>query len=162
MDHKKFDLFRSITLDYFAKLAPDDPEGPVMDDPYLLFGDPLALEFTSLVRIEGEYSGCIYITASQPMMENILQLHGETEITEHHLQDMNRELSNILAGNASHAFGDHWSISVPQSLTHEEFGSCDLPGATFVMPIRWRGAEAFLVVGLLNPEPQEAKSKASA
>jgi hypothetical protein len=162
MDHSQFDLFRSITLDYFAKLAPDDTEGPVMEDPYLLFGDPLALDFTSLVRILGEYNGCIYITAPRETMENILRLHGETEINDVTLQDMSRELSNILAGNASHAFGENWRISVPESLTHDEFAHCDLPGSTFVMPIRWKGAESYLVVGLLNPEPQEAISTASA
>ncbi len=162
MDHTQFDLFRSITLDYFAKLAPDDPEGPVMEDPYLLFGDPLALDFTSLVRIAGEYSGCIYITAPAAMLVELLHLHGEMDTSDYHLRDMSRELSNILAGNASHAFGEHWSISVPESLTHDDFAKSDLPGSTFVMPIRWKGAEAFLVIGLLNPEPQEAVSTASA
>ena len=146
MDSTQFKLFKQITLDYFSKLAPE--ENPVMEDPYLAFGDPELFDFTSLVEIHGEYDGCIYLTSPVPMLEGLLEINGEPEISSRTLHDMCRELSNVLSGNASQAFGGNWEISVPQSLTFEEVQRLELPDSSFVMPIQWRGARSLLVVGL--------------
>lgn len=156
MNQAQLSLFRSITLDYFAKLSPEGSEAPELGEPYMLFGEPLALDYTSLVRIHGEYQGCVYITAPAGMLRQVLRLHGEPDDSPGSLVDMSRELSNILAGNASSALGDGWEISVPVSLSPDDFAKFELPEATFIMPIHWSGAEAYLVVGLLNPEAEAA------
>lgn len=153
MNAKQFKLFKQITLDYFAKLAPD--ETPVMEDPYLQFGDPELLDHTSMVSIQGEYDGCIYLTLPESMLEGLLSINGEPEVSPATLKDMGRELSNVLAGNASQAFGGHWDISVPKSLEPEDLNGTPLPESTFVMPIQWRGSRSLLVVGLVpNPETE--------
>lgn len=152
MDARQFKLFQQITLDYFAKLAPD--EEPRMGDAYLQFGDPELFDFTSMVRIHGEYDGCIYLTTTIPMLENLLEINGEPEVSERTLRDMCRELSNVLSGNASQAFGGNWDISVPISLDASDARELSLPESTFVMPIEWRGVESLLVVGL---EPGKAR-----
>lgn len=157
MDHTQFIRFQKITLDYFTKLAPEG-DAPTLETPYLLIGDPLALDYTALVRIRGEYDGCLYFTAPREMVLHILQLHGEELKTQEALEDMSRELSNILAGNASHAFGENWKISVPESLQRDRFAAEDMPQITFVLPIRWRGLEGFLVVGLREHEPVLAEN----
>lgn len=146
MDPSQLKLFKQITLDYFAKLSPDDE--PVLEDPYLQFGEPEVFDYTSLVEIRGEYDGCLYLTSPRPMLEGILEINGEEEVTERTLSDMSRELSNVLSGNASQAFAGNWEISVPMSLVPESFGHLELPDSTFVMPIRWRGAKLLLVVAL--------------
>ena len=146
MDPTQFKLFRQITLDYFSKLAPD--EQPMMEEPYMAFGDPELFDYTSLVSIEGEYDGCVYITSPVPMLQGLLDINGETEVSERTLHDMCRELSNVLSGNASQAFGGNWQISVPRSLSRSEAVGIDLPDSSFVMPILWRGARSLLVVGL--------------
>ncbi len=146
MDHRQFQLFKQITCEYFAKLAPDEP--PVLDPPYLQFGGPPLLDYASLVRIVGEVSGCLYLTSSTPMLRNILRINGEEEVSERTLRDMCRELSNVLSGNASKAFAGDWEISVPLSLDAAEFGELALPASTFVMPLRWHGTIAMLVIGL--------------
>ncbi len=150
MDYDQFKLFKKITLDYFDKLAPSG-ESPVMEEPYLQFGDPVMLDFTSLVNIQGEYRGCIYLTAPSSMIEKILEINGEHEFTDRTRYDMSRELSNVLAGNASHAFGGNWEISVPLSLEPEDLNGLNLPASTFIMPFTWRDQEAYLVVGLAHP-----------
>jgi hypothetical protein len=61
---------------------------------------------------------------------------------------MCQELSNVLSGNASKAFGGNWHISVPRSMTMPEVQALDLPSSTFVMPIVWKEQTSFLVIGL--------------
>ena len=153
MDAKQLELFKRITLDYFVKLAPD--EEPELQNPYIRFGDPDLFDYTSLVRIHGEYEGCIYLTSPVPMLENLLDINGEPEVSTRTLKDMCRELSNVLAGNASKAFHGNWDISVPISLTPESADALSLPDSTFVMPISWRGARSLLAVGLV-PNGHEA------
>lgn len=150
MDSRQLHLFKKITLDYFAKLSPGDE--PVLETPYLQFGEPALLDYASLVRIRGEYEGCLYLTSPVPLLHSLLELHGESEVSERTLRDMCRELSNVLSGNASQAFSGNWEISVPQSLGPEDFPSLRLPHSAFVMPIRWRRSTALLVVGL-EPVP---------
>ncbi len=146
MDPRQLQLFRSITLDYFAKLTPGDE--PVLEEPYLQFGEPALLDYASLVRIRGEYEGCLYLTSPVPLLQSLLRVHGEAEVSERTLKDMCRELSNVLSGNASQAFGGNWEISVPVSLGPGDFETVRIPPSAFVMPIRWRGCTALLVVGL--------------
>jgi len=150
MDPTQLELFKRITLDYFAKLAPDEP--PVLEEPYLRFGDPALLAYTSLVEIRGEYDGCIYLTLPVPMVEGLLEINGEKEVSERTLSDMCRELSNVLAGNASQAFGGNWEISVPRSLGAGELARVEIPDSSFIMPIRWRGTRSLLVVGLTHAQ----------
>lgn len=154
MDARPFQLFRQITLDYFAKLSPTDP--PSLDSPYLQFGDPVLLDYASLVRVRGAYDGCIYLTSPVPTLRRLLAAHGEGEVSERTLRDMCRELSNVLSGNASKAFGGDWDISVPTSLGPGDFDGLRFPGSAFVMPIRWQGTTSFLVVGL---EPRAEASQ---
>lgn len=146
MDGHQLKLFRDITLDYFAKLSPGEP--PELDPPYLQFGPPALLDYASLVRISGEYEGCIYLSSSMPALYQLLKVHGETEVSERTLSDMCRELANVLAGNASHAFGESWRISVPRSLGPHDLKSLRLPASTYVMPLTWHGASSLLVIGL--------------
>lgn len=49
---------------------------------------------------------------------------------------------------ASQAFSGNWEISVPQSLGPDELRDLRLLPSAFVMPIRWLGSTALLVVGL--------------
>jgi hypothetical protein len=146
MDPHQLQLFKRITLAYFAKLSPADE--PVLEAPYLHFGEPVLLDYASLVRIRGEYEGCLYLTSPVPMLHSLLEVHGEAEVSERTLRDMCLELSNVLSGNASQAFSGDWEISVPQSLGPGDLQNLQLPPSAFVMPLRWRGSTALLVIGL--------------
>ncbi len=146
MDAEQFRLFKQITLDFFAKLAPDEP--PTVDAPYMQFAEPALLDYASLVRIHGVYEGCLYLTSPTAMLEQLLAAHGEAEVSPRTLADMCRELSNILSGNASRAFAGEWEISVPTSLGPQDIARLQLPPTSFVLPIRWRGSSALLVIAL--------------
>lgn len=150
MNVDQFRLFKRITLDYFAKLAPE--EQPVLAEPHLRFGEPELLDYTSLIEIEGEAVGCIYLTSPSAMLRDVLLINGEQRDTPELLKDMCQEFSNVLSGNASKAFGGNWRISVPRSLTRREVEALELPESTFVMPIIWREKQSLLVVGLRPAE----------
>jgi len=144
-------IFQDITLAYFAKMVSQE-KPPVLQEAFLQFDSPVLREYTSVVYISGAYEGCLYITTGPDVLEALLIQQGEPEINETTRLDMCRELSNVLAGNASHAFGADWTISVPQSVAADETSSLRLPPSTFIMPFLWKGRESFLVVGL---QPQE-------
>jgi CheY-specific phosphatase CheX len=158
MNADQLKIFQDITLGYFAKVVPEE-RPPVLSEAYLRFDSAVFLDYTSVVHISGAFEGCIYITASPRFLETLLAAHHEPDINDRTRLDMCRELSNVLAGNASHAFGANWTISVPQSLTSGETGTLALPPSTFVMPFQWKDMESYLVVGL---KEKELKEKASA
>ncbi len=147
MNADQLKIFQNITLTYFAKMASKE-ELPVLEEAYLQFESPVLLDYTSLVHISGSYEGCLYITTTTGVLEVLLSQHGEKEVNDITRLDMCRELSNVLAGNASRAFGADWTISVPQSVTADKISTLNLPPSTFIMPFLWKGIKSFLVVGL--------------
>jgi len=147
MNSDQLKTFQQITLGYFSKVAPGD-KPPVLQEAHLRFDSAVFLDYTSIVFITGAYEGCLYISTSSGVLEALLAMHQEPEVSEKTRLDMCRELSNVLAGNASHAFGANWTISVPRSLTAADTGSLPLPPSTFVMPFLWKDMESYLVVGL--------------
>lgn len=154
MNAEQLKIFQNITLAYFAKMAAKE-EPPVLEEAYLRFESPVLLDYTSLVQISGSYEGCLYITTTPNVLEALLSQHGEKDVSDATRLDMCRELSNVLAGNASHAFGADWTISVPQSITADKAPGLALPPSTFIMPFLWKGMKSFLVVGL-QPKGKEA------
>jgi chemotaxis protein CheX len=147
MNAEQLKIFQNITLAYFSKIMPEE-KPPVIQEAYLRFDSLLLLDYTSVVYISGSYEGGIYFTTQSPLLETLLSRYGERKIDETTRLDMCRELSNVLAGNASRAFGADWTISVPQSITADQRDALKLPASTFVMPFLWKEMESFLVVGL--------------
>jgi hypothetical protein len=147
MNSEELKIFQNITFDYFAKMAPDAAP-PALEEAYLLFEKPILLDYTSLVTIAGAYEGCLCLTVSAGLVGRLLQLHGEPKDEEAVRLDMCRELSNILSGNANRAFGENWSISVPQTYPSDGAEGRNFPGCTFVMPFSWNGSAGCLVIGL--------------
>ena len=151
MNAEQLHHFKTITLDYFGKLTEAD-DTPALEEAFLHFDGPIQLDYTSMVTISGECDGCIYMTSNAQMLEQILAIHGEPEVSDRTRMDMCREFSNVLAGNARNAFGENWQISVPRSMNREEFATVNLPPSTFIMPIAWKEGKSYLVVGLTKSE----------
>jgi len=152
LDADQLEIFKNITTGYFAKLASGEPP-PGIGEAFLQFDSPLLLDYTSAVHISGSYQGSIYITAPAGMIDHLLSLHHEPEVNDKTRADMCREFSNVLSGNASHAFGAQWTISVPQSIWPGQPFTLSLPSSTFVMPIEWKQTQSYLVIGL-HPVPE--------
>jgi hypothetical protein len=67
MDPAHFSVFRDITLEYFAKLAPDEAP-PALEEAFIQFAAPVLLDYASVVGISGEYEGCLYLTTTRPLL----------------------------------------------------------------------------------------------
>ena len=104
----------------------EKPHGAAGSLPAIRFGGTTRLHQCRLHQRD-RMAGCLYITTTPKVLEALLQVHGEREVNEKNRLDMCRELSNVLAGNASHAFGADWTISVPQSVTADNTASLNLP-----------------------------------
>ena len=84
------------------------------------------------------------------MYEDLINIFiGIKEPTTEDILDMAGEISNVIAGSVRANYGNNFNISVPivfegmptQLKFPEEV-------AVFVIPLKWKGHEAYLVVGL--------------
>lgn len=158
MTAEQLQHFKNITLDYFMKLA-GDASPPEFSEAFIQFAEPVTLDYISLISISGPYEGCIYMTTEGSILDDLLHLHGEVEISERTRMDMCRELSNVLAGNAMHVFGEEWQISVPQSMGRDAFTGINLPPSIFIMPISWRSGQSYLAIGCRWPKGSDTSHK---
>ncbi len=147
IDARQLEIFRNNTLDYFQKVAPGQP-APIPGTAYLIFDPPPFLGYAGAVDISGPLVGLIYLTTEALTLDKLIELNGSQPGEESLRLDMCRELSNVISGNASKAFGPAWTISVPRSLGPDSARELSFPGATFTLPVEWMSSTFQLVVGL--------------
>lgn len=160
IDARQLDTFRGNTLGYFEKLAPGLP-APAPGAAFLTFDPPPFLGYAGAVDISGPLSGLIYLTAEAAVLDKLLEINGFQPGSEALRLDMCREISNVISGNASKAFGPSWTISVPRSLGPESARELAFPGATFTLPAEWMGSAFHLVVGLTEHNDANGKPASS-
>lgn len=141
-------LFIDSVSNYFKHLTEIDSE---MIVPYLKETEGLVLkDFTGMIGISGDRSGFVYISANREMFEDLIYIFiGIEEPTNADVLDMAGEISNVVAGNVRANLGTSFMISapvvfrgMPDELQLEEVNSL------YVIPIKWNGHEAFVVIGL--------------
>lgn len=72
-------------------------------------------DFTGIIRVGGDYSGQVRVSASRRLVLYLLQLnHAPDDSTEACL-DAVGELANTLAGNARRHYGERLDVSVPEA-----------------------------------------------
>ena len=148
MKEDKLQVFLEGVQKYFNQLM--DPEELVVGTPYLVENSvPSAKDFTGVIAISGKNKGIVYFTAPKELLERLLMLMGEHEITESFMIDLVGEVANTIAGNARSEFGEDFEISVPIVLR----GAPDeimLPrkDRSFVIPITWKNRSAAIVISL--------------
>ncbi len=154
MDTKKEEFETTCTLfinaleNYFKHLTDINSEIGV---PYIKESDELTLKsYTGLIGISGTRKGFVYISADAKMYSDLINIFiGIEEPTTEDILDMAGEISNVIAGSVRANYGNNFNISVPivfegmpkQLKFPEEV-------AVFVIPMKWKSHEAYLVVGL--------------
>ena len=139
-------VFIQGVMAYFKQFESSPPEVGV---PYPQHADFVFLDYTGAIGISGERKGCIYVTASRSMMDDLiasLGLGGGDEVLR---LDAIGELANTVSGNAEHFFGPGFRISVPMVITGMGH-NIHLPLAVpvFTVPFDWKGHKSYLVVGM--------------
>ena len=146
MDEEELQVFIDGTTNYFVQVF-DTPAN--VEAPYLKDEESVILDYTGVIGISGSCRGCVYYTASTGMLETLLRLLGEEDVSPHNLADMVGEISNTLSGNARQDFGSHFMISVPVIVEGQPSG-LDLPSntRTFVIPVMWNDFRSYLIICL--------------
>ncbi len=154
MDTKKEDfettceLFIKALDNYFKHLTDVSSEIGV---PYIKDADTLVLKrFTGMIGISGNRKGFVYISADENMYSDLINIFiGVENPSDQDILDMAGEISNVIAGSVRANYGNNFNISVPIVFegmpTQLKFPS-DV--AVFVIPLKWKKHEAYLVVGL--------------
>jgi len=141
-------LFIDSVSNYFKHLTEVDSKIHV---PYLKETEGLVLkDFTGMIGISGSKKGFVYISADRSMFEDLINIFiGIEDPTNADILDMAGEISNVVAGNVRANLGTNFMISVPvvfEGMPNDL--DIDDRVSLYVIPIKWKSHEAFVVIGL--------------
>lgn len=148
MDDTDIQIFIDGVKNYFSATTGEEPEIGV---PYIKDEDSVVLDYTGAIGVSGKKRGCIYITASATMLEELSKLILLVEdIEKEVLLDMAGELANTIAGNARNAYGSEFMISVPIVLDGKpnDIILQKITSPTYIIPVQWRNTACYVVVGI--------------
>jgi len=83
---------------------------------YLIESKPPIHDFNRLIKIGGDYAGCIYFSAPRLMMQHLLTKMYENNQSDENLLDAVGEIANTISRNARQHFGEDMEISVPETM----------------------------------------------
>ena len=141
-------LFINAIENYFRHLT--DEKSNILV-PYLKESESLVLkDFTGMIGISGDRKGFVYISADGKMYTDLINIFIGIDIPSNEdILDMAGEISNVIAGNVRADYGNNFNISTPivfEGRPKQLKFPADL--AVFVIPIKWKDHEAFVVIGL--------------
>jgi chemotaxis protein CheX len=141
-------LFIQALENYFKHLTDVNSEIGV---PFIKESETLSLKsYTGLIGISGNRKGFVYISADKNMYADLINIFiGIEDPSTEDILDMAGEISNVIAGSVRANYGNSFNISVPivfEGMPKQLKFPQDV--AVFVIPMKWKGHEAFLVVGL--------------
>lgn len=141
-------LFINSVSNYFKHLTEVDSKIKV---PYIKESKGLVLkDFTGMIGISGSKNGYVYISADKEMFEDLINIFiGIDNPSAADILDMAGEISNVVAGNVRANLGTNFMISVPivfEGMPKEINVKTDV--TVYVIPIKWKNHEAFVVIGL--------------
>ena len=116
--------------------------------PYPEQNNFIFLDYSGIIGVVGERKGCIYVTTSAAMLDELIKEMGLGEANDELRLDVIGEFANNIAGNAESFFGRNFRISTPKVIT----GSVDninlpLNLPVFTIPFEWKSQKSYLVVG---------------
>ncbi|HRG48481.1 MAG TPA: chemotaxis protein CheX [Leptospiraceae bacterium] len=145
MKEEELRIFIKGVMNYFTQF---DGQQPAVGIPYPEQDNFIFLDYSGIIRISGEKKGCIYVTTSSAMLDELIKEMGLGEANESMRLDAIGEFANNIAGNAEIFFGRNFRISVPEVITTKE-DNMNLPLniPVFTIPFEWKSQKSYLVVG---------------
>jgi chemotaxis protein CheX len=151
IDEKEINVFVDAVIHYFTQITGDTAE---VRAAYLAQGDivPPPYEFTGIIRISGDYRGCIYFSADRILLTRLLLSMQEPRHTDEQLLDSVGEIANTLAGNAREHFGEMMTVSVPETIQNADAkGLQDMVRSRpYVVMVKWKQYEACVIVDIMR------------
>lgn len=145
ISQRELKAFIDAALSYFQKVTLESAE---IGEASIHFDPPPILEFTGLVQISGACSGFVYVTLSREMVTKIVESIGEINPGDEALLDFAGEIANTISSNVRLIFGSSFNVSTPAALSAASAGGLVCSCASFVLPMIWRGLNAFIVIAL--------------
>ena len=146
---KKEDL--QVFIDGVTHYFNQSSETPaVVQTPYLEDKEvAINYEYTGIIGVSGKKKGCVYFTAPESLIRQLLLVMGENNNSNEALLDLVGEVANTISGNARRYFGSEFMISVPV-VVKGETKRIKLPNKlrSYVIPVTWSNFEAALVISL--------------
>ena len=132
------------------------------DTPYLQRGPSEVMEITGIIGISGDLQGCVYFTATDGMLDQLLAFAGEPNPDDEIRCDIAGEIANTFAGNARRTLGPNFMLAVPVVLQGKpERIVWPKETETFVIPISWQQTRSLLIICLGgSPMPPGAQPAA--
>lgn len=115
-------------------------------------------DYCGVVTLSGEYEGWVAFSAPKALLERVLIDLEDPDHTEAGKLDLVGEIANQMIGPAQRHFGDGMAISVPKtgvgnaSRVLVEAKAKGGSASPLLLPIRWEGFEAGLLVSIQRPE----------
>ncbi|SMD38346.1 chemotaxis protein CheX [Reichenbachiella faecimaris] len=141
-------LFINSVNNYFGHLTGEVSQTSV---PYLKTVDNVMLkDYTGMIGISGDRKGFVYISGDTNLYKELVTLFLDIEEpSSSDLLDMAGELSNVVSGNVRETYGKNFMISVPIVFKGAPEKLKFPKGVPiYVIPIKWKSHEAFIVIGL--------------
>ncbi|MCE9499170.1 MAG: chemotaxis protein CheX [Leptospira sp.] len=133
------------TMNYFGQI--DGTEATV-GIPYPQSSDFLMLDYVGAIGISGGRKGCIYVTATTPMLNDLIKAMGQ-EADEAFRVDVIGEIANNISGSAQSSFVQDFMISIPMVITGKDLNvHLPLKLPVFIIPFQWKNHKAYLAVGI--------------
>jgi chemotaxis protein CheX len=145
MKQEELKVFIQGVMNYFKQF---DNAEPVVGVPYPQHNDFVFLDYTGAIGISGARKGCIYVTASLEMLNDLIKAMNLGDAGEELRLDAIGEVANNISGNAENFFGQNFQISVPMVITgpdHNVHLPIKMP--VFTIPFEWKSHKTYLVVG---------------
>jgi chemotaxis protein CheX len=147
MNETDLHFFIDSTVNYFEEVT---GEQAITGIPYIKGNEPVVLDYSGIIGISGKRKGCVYITTSTGMLQNLAGIIlDDNNATVETIKDLTGEIANTISGNVREAYGSSFMISVPVVIEGKA-KDIRLPEhvQTFVIPITWKEHKSFLVVCL--------------
>ncbi|GAC1623759.1 MAG: hypothetical protein NVS9B10_09060 [Nevskia sp.] len=139
-------VFADAVTHYFSHLT---REPAVVHAAYLAEASIPHFDYTGLITLSGRFRGCVYFSASRPMVLDLLRALQEPDASESNLLDAVGEVANTIAGSARRHFGRALEISVPVAIRgSSERIKAAVRTRPFAILVSWRGHDTALVVDL--------------
>ncbi|MES2572434.1 MAG: chemotaxis protein CheX [Verrucomicrobiota bacterium] len=146
MKEESLQIFVRGATDYFHMVT---GVAAAVQTPYLQRDHTDLLDYSAVIGISGHHKGCVYFTAQEPLLAQVMGAVGETAVNDGLLFDMVGEIANTISGNARRELGGTFMISAPV-LLEERPRRLSLPAdlPSFIIPITWQDHRSNLVISL--------------
>ncbi len=146
MEARDIQVFIDVITGYFKSISGEEAE---MGVPYVLSSTDRNLSISAGIAVSGSHRGQLLFSTGEALLNDVAREIINEDISGDDLEDMAGEVINTIAGNMRRHLGSEYFISVPAVRRGLELASLFTQNPpAFMVPLKWRGHTALLIIGL--------------